>query len=196
MTTTLTRRSLLGAAVLCAAAAQPVFAKPASVPSIWDGRKMYETMEKDGTYFTYPGSSGRKVAHVFIDTQCPDCDRLFTRLQPLFSRVEVRFYPISFMNIHSEPQATTILMAKAPWKLFDRHHEHFRDADFRGLRYGKVEALPVELRNKVWTNTKLHRRCGCRAVPYGVFKNSRGEFVPFDENLTTRELQGLFELKA
>ena len=196
MTTTLTRRSLLGAAVLCAAAAQPVLAKPASVPSIWDGRKMYETMEKDGTYFTYPGPSGRKVAHVFIDTQCPDCERLFTRLQPLFSRVEVRFYPISFMNIHSEPQATTILMAKAPWKLFDQHHEHFRDADFRGLRYGKVEALPVELRNKVWTNTKLHRRCGCRAVPYGVFKNSRGEFVPFDENLTTRELQGLFELKA
>jgi hypothetical protein len=32
-------------------------------------------------------------------------------------------------------------------------------------------------------------------VPYGVFKNSKGEYVPFDENLTTDELSKLFELK-
>lgn len=197
MHATLSRRSLLGAAAAACAAAgtQSVFAKPAVVPSIWDGKKMYETIEKDGTYFTYPGPAGRKVVHIFIDTQCPDCEHLFTRIQPLFDRIEARFYPISFLNIHSEPQGTTILMSKEPWKVFDQHHEHFRDADFRGLRYGKVEALPVELRNKVWMNTKLHRRCGCRAVPYGVYKNSKGEFVPFDENLTTKELSALFELK-
>ena len=52
-----------------------------------------------------------------------------------------------------------------------------------------------DLRNKVWTNTKLHRRAGCRAVPYGVFKNSKGEYKPFDENLSTEELAALFEVK-
>ena len=41
---------------------------------------------------------------------------------------------------------------------------------------------------------QLHRRSGCRAVPYGVFKNSKGEYVPFDENLTTEELKKVFEL--
>ncbi|MBS6157654.1 MAG: Tat pathway signal protein, partial [Sutterella sp.] len=55
--------------------------------------------------------------------------------------------------------------------------------------------LPEDLRNKVWTNTKLHRRAGCRAVPYGVFKNSKGEYKPFDENLSTEELAALFEVK-
>ena len=40
----------------------------------------------------------------------------------------------------------------------------------------------------------LPRRCGCRAVPYGVYLNSKGEYVPFDENLTTDELAKIFEL--
>jgi hypothetical protein len=196
MPTVLSRRTLLeSAALACAATASgAALAKPATVPSIWEGKKMYDTMLRQGTYFTYPGPHRRKVAHVFIDTQCPDCERLFTRLQPLFDRVEVRFYPIAYLGIHSEPQGTTILMSKTPWKVFDEHHKHFRDAEFRGLRYGPVDRLPEELRTKVWTNTKLHRRCGCRAVPYGVYKNSKGEFLPFDENLTTRELARLFEL--
>ena len=40
-------------------------AKPATVPSIWEGKKMYDTMLRQGTYFTYPGPHRRKVAHVF-----------------------------------------------------------------------------------------------------------------------------------
>ena len=119
--------------------------------------------------------------------------RLFTRIKPLLNDVDVIFYPISFMNIHSEPQGTTILMSKDPAKTFEEQHEHFKDPDFRGIRYD-VSKLPEDLRNKVWTNTKLHRRSGCRAVPYGVFKNSKGEYVPFDENLTTEELKKVFEL--
>ena len=98
------------------------------------------------------------------------------------------------MNIHSEPQATTILIDKDPLAKLEEHFAHFTDIEFRGIRYGLVEKLPVEIRDKVWTNTKLHRRAGCRAVPYGVFKNSKGEFVPFDERLTTEELKNLFEL--
>ena len=40
----------------------------------------------------------------------------------------------------------------------------------------------------------MARRCGCRAVPFGVFKNSKGEYVGFDENLLTNELAELFEV--
>ena len=98
------------------------------------------------------------------------------------------------MNIHSEPQATTILIDKNPLAKLEEHFAHFNDIEFRGIRYGSVEKLPVEIRDKVWTNTKLHRRAGCRAVPYGVFKNSKGEYVPFDERLTVEELKELFEL--
>ena len=84
--------------------------------------------------------------------------------------------------------------SKEPWKKYDEQHEHFRDPEFRGIRYDLAK-LPDDLRNKVWTNTKLHRRAGCRAVPYGVFKNSKGEYKPFDENLSTEELAALFEVK-
>lgn len=115
-------------------------------------------------------------------------------MKPLQNYVDVVWFPISYLNIHSEPQGTTMLAAKEPWKVFEEQHDHFKDPDFRGIRYD-ISKLPEELRNKVWNNTKIHRRVGCRAVPYGVFKNSTGEYVPFDENLTTDELAKLFEIK-
>ncbi len=197
MPRTFSRRNLIGAAALAvsSAATGAAFAAPTLPPSIWEGQKMYETMIKNGTYFTAPGGDSSKVLHVFIDTQCPDCNRLIHRLRPLMSKIEVRFYPISFLGIHSEPQATTILMSKDPWKAFEEHHTHFRDPDFRGIRYGKVEDLPVELRAKVWMNTKLHRRCGCRAVPFGVYKNSKEQYVPVDESQTTKELAQTLEIE-
>ncbi|MCF0253425.1 MAG: Tat pathway signal protein [Duodenibacillus sp.] len=185
------RRALaLGALALAAAGAQ---ARPASVPPIWDGKKMWESFEKDATGFSYPGPAGRRKAWVAFDPQCPDCIRLMERMAPLAAKVEAVWCPISYLNIHSEPQGTAMLIAEKPWELLDKHHEHFRDADFRGIRYD-VSKLPEAVRDKVWTNTKLHRRCGCRAVPYGVYKSSQGEYRPFDENLTTEELAELFEV--
>ena len=181
MQSIVSRRKILIASLGAAAVGltRTAQAAPANVPSIWDGKKMYDSFLKDGTGFSFPHKPNAPVAVVAFDTQCPDCMRLFTRIKPLLNNVDVIFYPISFMNIHSEPQGTTILMSKDP--------------DFRGIRYD-VSKLPEDLRNKVWTNTKLHRRSGCRAVPYGVFKNSKGEYVPFDENLTTEELKKVFEL--
>lgn len=191
----ISRRHALTLAVAgaVAATAHQAVAKPANVPSIWEGEKMYNTLIKDGTGFTNPGKADRKKAYVIFDTQCPDCIRLLDRAMPLFDKVEFTFYPIAYMNIHSDPQGALILSSSDPMKVLEEHHAHFRDADFRGIRYD-IAKIDPELRNKVWMNTKLHRRCGCRAVPYGVFKNSKGEFVPFDENLTTAELAKLFEL--
>lgn len=188
----MTRREAFAAAAALAAVSASGAAKaaPANVPVIWDGKKMYETFEKQATGLSYPGSAGRPKAYVAFDPQCPDCMKLMEQVRPLYPQVDVVWCPIAFLNIHSEPQGSAILAAPEPWKLLDDQHEHFRD-EFRGIRYDLAK-LPEELRNKVWTNTKLHRRAGCRAVPYGVFKNAKGEFLPFDENLTTEELAALF----
>ena len=186
--TKITRRTALGLAAAALAVSMTAQAKPAKVPQGWDGKKMY------GFGFRSPTPAGvKKTVHVFFDTQCPDCIRLMDRLMPLQDRVVVMYYPIALLNPHCEPQGALILGAKDPYATLVKHHEHFRDKDFRGLRYDGVD-LPYELRNKVWINTKLHRRSGCRAVPYGVYLNSKGEYVPFDENLTTDELAKIFEL--
>ena len=169
-------------------------AAPASVPVIWDGKKMYDSFEKEGTGISSKGQAGRPKAYVAFDTQCRDCWQLHRKLAPFMDKIEFVFCPISFMNIHSEPQATTILIDKDPLAKLEEHFAHFTDIEFRGIHYGLVEKLPVEIRDKVWTNTKLHRRAGCRAVPYGVFKNSKGQYLPFDERLTIEELKKLFEL--
>ena len=169
-------------------------AAPASVPVIWDGKKMYESFEKEGTGISSKGQAGRPKAYVAFDTQCRDCWQLHRKLAPFMDKIEFVFCPISFMNIHSEPQATTILIDKDPLAKLEEHFAHFTDVEFRGIHYGLVEKLPDEIRDKVWTNTKLHRRAGCRAVPYGVFKNSKGQYLPFDERLTIEELKQLFEL--
>ncbi len=169
-------------------------AAPASVPVIWDGKKMYESFEKEGTGISSKGQAGRPKAYVAFDTQCRDCWQLHRKLAPFMDKIEFVFCPISFMNIHSEPQATTILIDKDPLAKLEEHFAHFTDIEFRGIHYGLVEKLPVEIRDKVWTNTKLHRRAGCRAVPYGVFKDSKGQYLPFDERLTVEELKQLFEL--
>ena len=168
---TISRRNALlaGFSSLITFGITSAYAAPASVPVIWDGKKMF-------------------------DTQCRDCWQLHRKLEPFLDKIEFVFCPISFMNIHSEPQATTILIDKDPLGKLKEHFAHFNDIEFRGIRYGAVEKLPVEVRDKVWTNTKLHRRAGCRAVPYGVFKNSKGQYVPFDERLTVEELKELFEL--
>ena len=192
MTLKLSRRLTLGLAISALFGSAAV-AAPANVPSIWEGKKMYESFLKDGTGFSYPGSQGKPKAVMAFDTQCPDCMKIYKNLQPLLGQVDIIFYPIAYLNIHSEPQGSTILASKEPFKVFEQQHEHFKDPGFRGIRYD-LKKLPDELRNKVWTNTKLHRRSGCRAVPYGVFKNSKGEYVPFDENMTTEELKKLFEL--
>ena len=76
----------------------------------------------------------------------------------------------------------------------EQQFAQFSGDEYRGIRYGYVEKPPVEVSDKVWTNTKLNRRAGCRAVAYGVVKNSKGQYVPFDERLTVEELKELFEL--
>lgn len=193
--TDISRRSALAiaAAVVSGAVVPAVHAAPAKVPSIWDGKMMWETFSKSAHGFSYPGPAGRPKAYVAIDTQCPDCMRLMEHIRPLHAKIDVVYCPIAWMNIHSDAQGAMIFASDKPWEVLDAQHEHFRDEGFRGLRYD-ITKLSEKFRNWCWDNSKLHRRCGCRAVPYGVFKNSKGEYVPFDENLTTAELAKIFEV--
>lgn len=66
--TKLTRRSALSlAAAALALSTTAAQAKPAKVPEGWDGKKMYETMTKDGVGFRSPTpASVKKTAHVFL----------------------------------------------------------------------------------------------------------------------------------
>ena len=64
------RKALLGAASLAVAAAAPaVTAAPANVPVIWDGKKMWESFEKDATGFAFPCKKGSRTAAVAV--RCP-----------------------------------------------------------------------------------------------------------------------------
>ena len=138
--TKLTRRSALGlAAAALALSTTAAQAKPAKVPEGWDGKKMYETMTKDGVGFRSPTpASVKKTAHVFFDTQCPDCIRLMDRIMPLQDRIAVVYYPIALLNPHCEPQGALILGSKDPYAMLIKHHEHFRDKDFRATRCGST----------------------------------------------------------
>ena len=184
---------MLGATAAVAVTAPAVQAAPANVPVIWDGKKMWETFEKDATGFAFPSVKGSPKAYVAFDSQCPDCIRLFERIKPILNRVNLIWCPVAFLNIHSDPQGALMLIDQDPAAKFMEQHDHFRDSGFRGFRYD-ITKIPEDVRNKVWTNTKLHRRCGCRAVPYGVYRNTKGQYIPFDENLSTLELSALFEL--
>ena len=112
----LSRRSALaaGLASFAALGLSNAQAAPASVPVIWDGKKMFESFEKEATGISSQGPAGRPKAYLAFDTQCRDCWQLHRKLEPFMDKIEFVFCPISFMNIHSEPQATTILIDKDP----------------------------------------------------------------------------------
>lgn len=187
------RRRLIAGTVLSLSLGT-VVAAPAVVPVIWDGKKMWETFEAEAKGFAFAHQPDAPKAYVTFDSQCPDCVRFYERVKPLLSKVNLIWCPIAFLNIHSEPQGASILAAAHPEMKFLEQHELFRDPNFRGFKYNPSE-IPIEKRNDVWTNTKLSRRAGCRAVPYGVFKTKDGKYLPFDENLTTKELAQVFGIE-
>jgi hypothetical protein len=163
----------------------------------WWGQGMYEELEKKGMGIAAPGPAGRKKAFIAFDTQCPWCHHLHKQLIPLYDRVEVVWFPVATLTIWSEPQGAMMLAAEDPWKLFLHHMDIFRKDDRpRGIAVdpAKIWNIPLKFREGVWTNSKIIRRNVCRTVPYGVFKNSKGEFIPLYSRLTTEELAKIFEL--
>ena len=66
----LSRRSALaaGLASFAALGLSNAQAAPASVPVIWDGKKMFESFEKEATGISSQGPAGRPKAYLAFDT--------------------------------------------------------------------------------------------------------------------------------
>ncbi|HBC70304.1 MAG TPA: Tat pathway signal protein [Sutterella sp.] len=163
----------------------------------WWGQGMYEDLEKSGMGISVPGPAGRRKAFIAFDTQCPWCHRLHEQLIPLYPKVEVVWFPVATLSVWSEPQGALMLAAKDPWKLFLHHMDIFKtNENPRGIPVdtGRIWNIPRKFRDGVWTNSKIVRRNACRTIPYGVFKNSKGEFIPLYSRLTTADLAKIFEL--
>ena len=65
---TISRRNALlaGFSSLITFGITSAYAAPASVPVIWDGKKMFESFEKEGTGISSKGPAGRPKAYVAL----------------------------------------------------------------------------------------------------------------------------------
>lgn len=169
-------------------------------PSDWYGEGMYTDLLEKGMGIKSPSectSPNRRKLLLTFDTQCPWCHRLHEALKPLYPFVTVIWYPVATLGIHSEPQGSAMLASVNPWKAFLAHMNGFRsDIKPRGktLTQSEIERLPMKVREAVWTNSKIHRRTACRTVPFGVYRNTRGEYVPVWSGMKTDELAQLLEV--
>lgn len=153
-----------------------------------------EGFESKGTGVSFPGPAGRPVAYCAFDPQCRWCIKLLNDWMPLKDLVDVHWMPVALLNIHSEPQGAQILASKNPAKMMLEQHDHFKDPDFKGLRYDLTK-IPEKFRTAVWENSKIFRRNACRTVPYGVFKDAKGVYRPIYSGMSTEELAKLFGVK-
>lgn len=163
------------------------------VPTDWDGEGMMQQYEEKGTGVTFAGAAGRPKAYIAFDSQCPWCVKLLAAALPLKDKVDFHWMPVAVLNIHSEPQGALILAAKDPAAKLLEHEAHFKDKDFRGLKYEKTE-IPVKMREAVWVNSKIFRKNACRTVPFGVFRTKAGEYRALYSGMTTEELAKICEV--
>lgn len=193
----ITRRLFISVCALIPISAHVAAKEFPRVPTDWDPQEMFEQYEKlaaKGNGVHWDGPQTRPKAYIAIDTQCPWCIKLVKACEPLRDKIDIVFMPVALLKIHSEPQGALILSASDKMAKLMEHEEHFRDPDFRGLKYDK-ESIPVEKREAIWENTKVHRKTGCRLVPYGVFKTASGKYNFIDSQMKTKDLKAVFELK-
>lgn len=169
------------------------------VPTDWWGRGMYEDLLEKGTGFAAPGNGpvGKGSLLICFDTQCPWCHKLFATLKPLEGKVRMVWYPVALLSVWSEPQGALLLTQPDPYAAFAEHIDVFRQTDEpRGIKIDTAHVWDIsrKMRNGVWVNSKIFRRNGTRTVPFGVFRNSKGEYVPVYSRMDTHELAKLLEV--
>ena len=169
------------------------------VPTDWWGQGMYEDLLEKGTGIAAPGKApaGKGSLLICFDTQCPWCHKLFEALKPLNDKVRIVWYPIALLTVWSEPQGALLLTQKDPYTALEEHIRVFRQTDEpRGIKVDPAHVWDIDrkMRNAVWNNSKIFRRNGCRLTPFGVYKNSKGEFVPVYSRMKTEELAKILEV--
>ncbi len=186
------RRFLLAAGA--AAVSPAAFAKDfPRVPTDWDGEGMFTQYAETGDGVSFAGPAGRPKAFIAFDPQCPWCVKLLAAALPLQQKIDFVWMPVAVLNIHSEPQGAAILSAKDRAAKLLEHEAHFKDKDFRGIRY--AEKLLLKAREAVWVNSKIFRKNACRTVPFGVFKTASGEYRAIYSGMTTEALEKICDVK-
>ena len=169
------------------------------VPTDWWGQGMYEDLVEKGTGIAAPSKAPAEKGSLLIcfDTQCPWCHKLFKELKPLNDKVRIVWYPIALLSVWSEPQGALLLSQKDSYAALEKHIDVFRQTDEpRGIKVDPAHVWDISrrMRNAVWVNSKIFRRNGCRLTPFGVYRNSRGEYVPVYSRLQTAELAKILEV--
>lgn len=193
----LNRRQMITLAAIGLAAAgsahaqtPPALAVPGAPPGM-DVKSLYDQFAEKGKGFDMkPGIEGRPVTvYIAFDPQCPACEQLWQASKPLADKVRFVWLPVAVLNPHSEPQGAAIISAPDPVAMMERHEAAFRNVH-RGL-VTEGMAIPFTAREDVWSNSRIFRRTGGRSVPWGVFKNAKGEFGVIPDALKTEQLRQL-----
>ncbi|MEF9996994.1 MAG: thioredoxin fold domain-containing protein [Burkholderiaceae bacterium] len=165
----------------------------AAVPPGMDVKAMYEQFAEKGKGFDMkPGIDGRPVAYVAFDAQCPYCVQLWEAAKPLADKVKFVWLPVAILNTNSEPQGAAILSAPDPAAMMERHEAAFKNPH-RGLVTEDM-VIPLAAREDVWSNSRIFRRTGGRSVPWGVFKNAKGELRLIPDALKTEDLKKILDV--
>ena len=181
-----------GVTVAHAQAAKPAAAANVPPPGL-DPKAMYEQFAEKGKGFDMkPGVEGRPTCFVAFDPQCPYCVKLWEAAKPIAHQVKFVWLPVAVLNPNSEPQGAAILAAPKPVEMMERHEAAFNNPH-RGLVTDGM-AIPMSARDDVWSNSRIFRRTGGRSVPWGVCKDSKGEFRLIPDALKTEDLKKVLGL--
>lgn len=194
---------LVGAMMLTACQKAPEEVKKAPVqtskekpliPTDWDPHEMYTEYLGKGVGVEFPGPDNRPVAFIAFDTQCSWCVRLMDQARPLQQYINFIWLPVAVLNPHSESQGAAILASPNRADMLERHEAQFYNKELRGLNTESM-IIPWEMREAVWNNTRIFRRCAARVVPFGVMKDANGQYKAIYSGMKTKDLATLFGVK-
>ena len=182
----LSRRQILSGIVLSpfaaaagtvAAAQKRTWPEKPRVPTDFNPEEFFVELAENGTGFVIGNKKAKLEVSIVFDTQCRWCVWVYNQLKPFEDRVKFNWYPTAVLNSWSELQGAAIIASKDPAAAFRENEAHFRD-EFRGLDV-RGKDFPFEIKKKVWENSNIARRSGCRVVPFCVLKTPEGRYIPF-----------------
>ena len=153
-------------------------AKP-RVPSDLNLEELFVELEQGGKGIRVSDVKDAPTVYMLFDAQCSWCVWQEAQFEPFFKKVNFVWFPVAVLSPWSPLQGGAMLADKDPLGAGQRHREHFKDPEFRGLDVRGM-TVPFDAQTAVWNNSKIYRRAGGRDVPFGVMKlaNGRYEAIP------------------
>lgn len=186
---------LAGALLLAACKKKSSYPKEKPlIPTDWDPHEMYTEYLSKGVGIEFPGQDGRPKAFIAFDTQCSWCMRLMNQTRPLQQFINFVWLPVAVLNPHSELQGAAILSSTNRASMLESHEAQFGNEGVRGIKTESM-IIPWEMREAVWSNTRIFRRSAARVVPFGVMKKANGVYQAITPGMKTKEIAALFGIK-